>query len=213
MDTFLSRPFTPKTDAALQAAEEVFLELVLRVPAQLGTDPKHHLLMSFNAFAMEHFRAIVLLCRSRVAIGSALALFRPFMDSVVRGEWLYLCASEEQREAFMKRELDLGSIGFTRLTDAIDAEMGVGGFLAAFQPYYKQMCDFTHTGHDAIAVRMSDSEQEALYSEDRVRSLLITVARVTLIHFANICGALSMRETKNAVVQLFAFLDAAEAIR
>jgi hypothetical protein len=42
--------------------------------------------------ALANLLAIIKLCESGEAIGSAMALFRPMMDAIVRAEWLYFCA-------------------------------------------------------------------------------------------------------------------------
>ena len=180
--------YSYETLQAIASAEQVFHRIVADTPESLGTGEKEVLLMTFGSLVMEHFRAILMLAHSQMATGSAFALFRPLVDAISRGQWLYLCASPEQTERFMKRELDLSSIGFKNMAASVDVVVGEGVWLSSFLGIYKQMCDYTHTGHDAVACRLAgDGGIEPTYPEDRVRTLVITSARIVLLHFITAC--------------------------
>lgn len=53
------------------------------------------------AITLEHHHSIVLLCQHRL-YGSALALLRLTLEGYIRGEWLRVCATDAQVEAFSK---------------------------------------------------------------------------------------------------------------
>lgn len=199
--------YTPETAQAIASAEQVFVRIVADTPESLGTGEKEVLLMTFGSVVMEHFRAILILVRSQMATGSALALFRPLVDAISRGEWLYLCASPQQIESFMKRELDLSSIGFKNMCDSVDAVVGKGVWLASFHGVYKGLCDYTHTGHDAVAHRIAkDGGIEPTYPEERVRTLVVMAARIVLLHFITACEHTDHEESVTKLAQAFALL-------
>jgi hypothetical protein len=137
---YQTAPFDPATVEAIDHAQHVFEEIIKLTPDGLGGDDRSTLLMAFGSLAMEHFRSIVMLCRSGVATGSALALFRPLVEAVVRGEWLYFCASEEQMTRFMKKELSLHKIGFAAMANAVDDKVGLGARVALYLPDYMRSC-------------------------------------------------------------------------
>lgn len=200
-------PYTNETASAISSAEQVFARIVADTPESLGTSENEVLLMTFGSVVMEHFRAILMLAHSQMATGSALALFRPLVDAISRGQWLYLCASPQQVESFMKRELDLSSVGFKNMSDAVDAAVGKGVWLASFHSVYKSMCDYTHTGHDAVSCRLAkDGGIEPTYPEERVCTLVTTAARITLLHFITACEHTGHEESVTKLTQAFALL-------
>ena len=164
--------------------------------------------MSFNSVVMEHFRAICILCRSQMAIGSAFALFRPLVDAIIRGEWLYLCATPEQMESFMKRDFNLGSLGFPAMAKAVDNKTGLEGYMARFNDFYREMSDYTHTGHDAVVHRLAkDGGIEPTYPERKIRRLVTQAARITLLHFVVVSRAMGDAASESRLCEVFGFLD------
>ena len=177
-------PYAPETTLTIDFVARVFERIVIDTPESLGSEGKEVLLMAFNSIALEHFRAIIMLSRSQIAIGSAFALFRPLTETIVRSLWLYFCASPTQVEGFMKRKLDLSSVGFKNMITEIDSALGTDAFLSAYQGVYKQMCDYTHTGHDAVVCRLAnDGGIEPNYSEERIRNLVTQAACLVLPYF------------------------------
>jgi hypothetical protein len=200
--------YTPETQLAINRAEEVFKQIIARTPEGLGAGDKETLLMTFNSLIMEHLRAICILCRSQMAIGSAFALFRPLVDAILRGEWLYLCAAPEQMERFMKGTLDLSSIGFSKMASAVDDKAQIGRRMEDFTGVYKQMCDYTHTGHDAVVHRFAaDGGIEPTYSEEKIRLLVTQAAQITLLHFVVVYTATAHDDSVSRLLELFNLLD------
>lgn len=199
--------YSQETSQAIASAEQVFHRIVADTPESLGTGEKEVLLMTFGSLVIEHFRAILMLTRSQMATGSAFALFRPLVDAISRGQWLYLCALPEQTEKFMKRELDLSSIGFKSMAESVDVAVGEGVWLSSFLGIYKQMCDYTHTGHDAVACRLaSDGGIEPTYPEERIRTLVVTSARIVLLHFITACKRVGHEESAAKLTEAFTLL-------
>jgi hypothetical protein len=199
-----SGPFEPTTAAAIDHAQHVFEEIIKLTPDSLGSDARSTLLMAFGSLAMEHFRSIIMLCRSGVATGSALALFRPLVEAVVRGEWLYFCASEEQMNLFMKNEFSLHKIGFAAMANAVDEKVGLGARLALYLPDYAKLCDYTHAGHDAVVQRLAnDGGIEPTYPESRVRALVSLSSQVLVQHYEIVCNDKGHQASVKVLVKLF----------
>lgn len=195
---------THKTEMAIEEAERAFLGVIERTPDGFGLDDKSALLMAFSSIAMEHFRAIIVLCKSKAAIGSALALFRPLMDTLVRGEWLYFCANDNQRERFMKREFRLDSIGFKNMASEVDEKHAYGPRFEPFANYYGEMSDYTHSGHDAVAHRIgSDGGVEPTYAESRIRALLYQSTIAVITHYQILTSAIGDQAHFEALTDLF----------
>jgi hypothetical protein len=200
-------PYARETQLAIDRAENVFRQIVARTPEGLGAGDKETLLMTFNSLIMEHFRAICILCRSQMAIGSAFALFRPLVDAVLRGEWLYLCATPTQMEQFMNRTLDLSRIRFRTMAAEVDCAAQIGRHMEDFADVYRQMCDYTHTGHDAVVHRFAaDGGIEPTYPEEKIRLLVTEAAQITLTHFVVVCTATAHDDSVSRLLELFDLL-------
>jgi hypothetical protein len=186
MVPYIADPFAPDTIASIENAQYVFEEIVKRTPDGLGDDGRSTLLMAFGSVAMEHFRSIVMMCRSGVATGSALALFRPLLDSIIRGEWLYFCADDDQIDRFMRNEFALHSVGFAAMATAVDEKSRFGPRLGSFIPFYAKLCDYTHTGHDAVVQRFAKNGSiEPTYPESRIRALVSQSSMALVLHYEN----------------------------
>ncbi|MBB5329806.1 DUF6988 family protein [Tunturiibacter gelidoferens] len=206
-------PYEIQTQLVIDRAENVFRQIVERTPEGLGAADKETLLMTFNSVVIEHFRAICILCRSQMAIGSAFALFRPLVDAALRGEWLYLCASPEQMERFMMRSFDLGSIKFSTMAGDVDRAAGIGRRMEDFTGVYRQMCDFTHTGHDAVVRRLApDGGIEPTYPEEKIRLLVTQAASVALLHFIVVCKATAHDDVVPRLMELLPLLEGAPSV-
>ena len=183
MVPFIATAFEPKTVDLLIRVNEIFHELVKISPDERASDNRTTLLGLFTSLSVEHFRAIVLLVESQVAIGSAFALLRPLLESIARGEWLYLCGTENDRNAFIRGGFQFK--GLRQLAQEVDDKAGVGGWLGNYTASYTHLCDFTHGGVLAVGLRLTASGSiEPNYEESRIRLLLENAARMLVLHFA-----------------------------
>ncbi len=193
--------YEPETIELLDRVNRVFQELVRISPDERTSDNRTTLLALFTSLAMEHFRAIVLLVKSQVAVGSAFSLLRPLLESIARGEWLYLCGTEEERSAFISGDLQFK--GLRQIAKEVDTRAGVGQWLGNYTNSYTHLCDFTHGGVLAVGLRLTSSGSiEPNYKESRIRLLLENAARMLVLHFA----ILSQVDGDDALAQEFAGL-------
>lgn len=208
MIPYLTGLFAADTIASIEHAQYVFEEIVRRTPDSLGDDERSALLMAFGSLAMEHFRSIVMLCRSGVATGSALALFRPLLEAIIRGEWLYFCADDDQMNRFMRNNFSLHSIGFAAMARAVDEKKGFGTRLSLFVPYHAQLSDYTHSGHDAVAQRIAnDGGVEPTYPESRIRALVAQSSMALVLHYQIVCEAKGYQSNFDSLAELFASIQ------
>lgn len=198
--------------SALERADRTFLEVIQLAPDTMGSDERALLAMAFTSVALEHYRSIIALCKSSVGIGSALALFRCLTDTIARGEWLYFCATDIERESFMKHELKLDSSPFRNkrppqksMADAVDQQLGFVVRLGLYGQFYSQMSDYAHTGHDAVSQRVNAQQMsiEARYPPAQVVALLTQASQVTVLHLEVMCAAVGEDERVRALTQLF----------
>lgn len=203
MVPYIAAAFEPATIDLLDRVNNVFQELVKISPDERASDNRTTLLALFTSLAIEHFRAIVLLVESQVAIGSAFALLRPLLESIARGEWLYLCGTEKDCDAFIRGGLQFK--GLRQLTKEVDEKAGVGEWLGNYTGSYTHLCDFTHGGVLAVGLRLTASGSiEPNYAESRIRLLLENATRMLVLHFAIV----SQVDGDDALAQKFSGLFA-----
>ena len=183
MVPYVASGYEESTVDLLKRTNRIFEELVRIAPDERMADNKTTLLALFTSLAMEHYRAILILVESQVAVGSAFALFRPLLEAIARGEWLYLCGTEEDRIAFIRGDLQLK--GLRQLAIEVDDKTGVGSWLGNYTKSYTHLCDFTHGGLLAVGSRLTPQGSiEPNYKESRIRLLLDNAARMLVLHFA-----------------------------
>jgi hypothetical protein len=137
------------------------------------------------AIAQNHHHAIVVLLHSRL-YASVLALVRVALEAYVRGEWLWLCATDAEVRRFLKgREPP----GINLLLEALEKT-------PAFQEQalskikkriWKSMCGYTHTGGLHVQRWMTADGIEPNYSKEELLEALLEALR-----FADIVASLSV---------------------
>ena len=193
----------PETLAALNQANRILHETADLIPDSFGNDLRSALAMTFSSIAYEHAQSILLLSFHRGSFGSALALFRPLLETMIRGEWLYFCASDEDCNRFANDQLHLDSNPFKRMAIELDTKRGVSIF-DPYKPFFSKMCDYTHTGHDAVSRRSYPySEPSPEHIEFQIRSLLSQSCLTLVMHLEVICDAIGDQDRFERLAQLF----------
>lgn len=113
-----------EVECELQRCRALYAELVpLSNLPSLGE--RQLLLADFRAQALDHLRSIFVLCAEGL-FGSAFALFRPLVETMVRGEWFAFCAEDAYCRAFMVGKYDRGCISFREMTRSLDQIVDMG---------------------------------------------------------------------------------------
>ncbi|AYR25346.1 DUF6988 family protein [Herbaspirillum rubrisubalbicans] len=121
--------------------------------------------------AIEHQAAIALLCSSEL-YGSAFALLRVLVESLIRGMWLRRCATDQQIRKFKTGDIDRS---FKQLVADIEPKLGRSEVLSSLKTHvWKTMSGFTHTGFHQVSRRHNSGKVEANYSEQDIVFILVT---------------------------------------
>ncbi|WP_130425328.1 hypothetical protein [Edaphobacter modestus] len=134
-----------------------------------------------------------MLCESGLAIGSAMALFRPMADAIARAEWLYLCADVLILEQFWNKDFRFsGKYKFEYLAAEVDRKLGGTDRLSLYGEHYSNFSDWTHGGYHATSLRFSKAgDIEPSYSDGHIRRLLghaVAFVQMHVWHMAEVFG-------------------------
>jgi len=145
----------------------------------LPADERSMLAIGCLDVAIEHQAAIALLHSSELH-GSELALLRVLAESVVRGLWLLLCATDQQLQKFKNGKLEST---FAELIADVEEKMGTpNGALSGFKATaWTALNGFTHTGFHQVSRRHSPGKVEGSYSEDELAKALGVAGALGLI--------------------------------
>jgi hypothetical protein len=185
MVVYTPPPYEQKTIVVLALANKSFDEIVHTLPNEWTEDGRTGAFCALQSIGVEHLRAIILLCESGLAIGSAMALFRPMADAIVRAEWLYFCADVSILEQFWKNEFRFPGrdYKFETLASAVDKEFGGTDRLSIYGKYYNNFSDWTHGGYNATALRISKTGNiEPSYTDRHIRLLLSHAVAFVQMH-------------------------------
>lgn len=145
----------------------------------LPADERSMLAIGCLDVAIEHQAAIALLHKSELH-GSELALLRVLAESLVRGLWLLLCATDKQLQKFKNGKLDRT---FAELIADVEAKMGTpNGVLSGFKATaWDALNGFTHTGFHQVSRRHSPRRVEGNYSENELANALGVAGALGLV--------------------------------
>ena len=137
----------------------------------------------------EHHQAILLLFAQRHPLhASAFALVRPVYESLVRGVWLWHCASEAELQAFSKGGKPPSMPTILKAVEQTPSYAG-GQLSAVYSRSWETMCAYTHTGaqqiqrwntSDLIAANYSDEEVDEVLRFTGTFALLSTLGLATV---------------------------------
>ncbi|OGA57047.1 MAG: hypothetical protein A2710_05670 [Burkholderiales bacterium RIFCSPHIGHO2_01_FULL_64_960] len=141
------------------------------------------------AIAQDHHHAIVVLLDSRL-YASVLALVRVAFEAYVRGEWLWLCATDAEVRRFLKGK---EPPGINLLLEALEKT-------PAFQEQalskikkrtWNSMCGYTHTGGLHVQRWITADGIEPNYSKEE---LLEALRFADIIASLSVLGVLTIAE-------------------
>ena len=185
MVVYTPPPYEKKTIVVLTLANKSFDEIVRTLPNEWPGDGRTAAFCALQSIGVEHLRAILMLCESGLAIGSAMALFRPMVDAIVRAEWLYFCADVPILAQFWNNDFRFPGqkYKFESLATAVDSKLGGTDRLSHYGKHYHNFSDWTHGGFHATALRVSRTgDIEPSYSDGRIRLLLGSAVAFVQMH-------------------------------
>lgn len=133
------------------------------------------------AIAQDHHHAIVVLLDHQL-YASSFALIRCALEAYVRGEWIALCATDAEVEAFSK---GTEPPPFGKLLEQLEQTPAFSEKILSKIKFnsWHAMCAYTHTGGLHVQRWGKDNLIEPNYSEDEVKEVL---------SFAEMIGSLAV---------------------
>jgi hypothetical protein len=145
------------------------------------SNPRFDLVLAYVAIALEHQHAIINLVGLRL-IGSALALFRPQVETTFRGLWVNLIASDEQVNA-ISHNGEEPFPRFRQMATELDTQYRADGWLARFADRWASLNGYTHSGLEQLGRRFRDDGNIAPNYPDEMISELVTSSGTVSIGF------------------------------
>jgi hypothetical protein len=162
-----------RCEKAMQSAKPILSKHGFPDDRRTGT------VIGFIATLIEHQESVVVLvCYEKV--GSAAALVRPIVEGAYRALWINLPATDEEVEAFNRKdEIDLK---FGDVAAALDRAYNMDQFFQEFKTQaWKPLNSYTHGGMHQIGRRFVDHEVVNNFSEQEIYEITSTVTTIVLL--------------------------------
>ena len=144
-----------------------------------GASPRHRISGALLHLSLEHFSSILLLVRHKLHHGSAYALVRPQFETLIRGMWVYSCATEQQVEEFCS-----GSEPpkIKQMINAIESLPGIenDALTKIHKRTWNAMNSYTHGGTEQVLLRLTETEITSNFSPKDITNLLRSAAAIAL---------------------------------
>lgn len=165
-------------DITAQGAEVRVRLRELQPNREYPSDHKTVWLLGAVEIALEHHEAIWLLVERRLT-GSAFALVRPLVETVVRTHWINALATEQQIEQASE---DIGVFPkMSEMRDAISQAYGADRFFQPLLSEWAAMCSYTHSGALQIARRFTNGDVKPSYTDGEIAEVLYAATFALLL--------------------------------
>lgn len=180
----------------VQALQAHLAELSMQLPMPPEEAPdRHHLGYQEFGLSFHHALSIVLLLKSHDTelAASAFALVRPMYETLQRGWWFTLCASDAQAARMVDDDVFVGG-SLTQVAAAIDTRppfLGTAFFSRHAQEDWNLFHSFTHGGRAALAMYGNRPNLNPDFDIEVIFSLLDNAARMSAVAAMGMCFACS----------------------
>lgn len=142
------------------------------------------IVIGFIAQMVEHHEGMLLLICHDI-VGSACVLARSIFESMYRGLWINLCATDIDIKEFVEKK-DRLHMDMTQMASAIDEKYnGEGLFGALKNRCWPALCSYTHTGMLQLAKRFTGHDAEPAYKDADMMVAMTTVTTCILYLVGN----------------------------
>jgi hypothetical protein len=153
--------------------------------------------------AFQHCGATLLLIELK-QYTSANALRRLILEALIRGEWFFPCATDEDMKKF-KESKELKNKKIWKLVKAIEETLGDRGGIRSeiINDQLQMMHDFAHTGYHQLEKQFSGDDIEPTYTEDEVGELLnftYNFALITTGLMAEVADNTELRDNTASII-------------
>jgi hypothetical protein len=162
-----------RVEAAIQGVKP----LLARHP--YPADLRTLLVIGLMTQMIEHHEGMLVLIKNET-VGSACVLARSIFESMYRGLWINLCASDEQLRAFERDDhLPIKMPGMARAIDqGYHAE---GLYEDLLNRCWPALCSYTHTGLLQLGRRFTGQNVQPSYTDAEVQEATTTVTTCILL--------------------------------
>jgi len=172
-------------------------------PLDKNLDTKTTFLTGYVDIALEHHEAIELLIKTKL-FGSAFALVRPLIETMLRALWINALATPSQIEG-AGQDKDIFPAMSQMLTE-IDQTYATGTLFQSFKgSNWKAMCSYAHSGARQVARRFTDGEVKPSYSDGAILEVLnvtnTAVILLTIAFFKSIGCQREADETERMILE------------
>lgn len=152
-------------------------------PLDKNLDTKTTLLGAYVDIALEHHEAILLLIKAKL-LGSAFALVRPLVETMLRALWINAVAKKSQIGKASQDKLKFPCM--SQMLVEIDQTYDTGSLFQTFKgPNWRAMCSYAHSGALQIGRRFTNGEVKPSYSDGEILEVLnVTNTAVILLTIA-----------------------------
>ena len=156
-------------------------ELLLR--PEYPVDTKTTLLTAYVDIALEHHEAISLLIKTKL-FGSAFAVVRPLVETMLRALWINALATPSQIKGASRDTLKFPCM--SQMLAEIDQSYATGSLFQTFKgSNWRALCSYAHSGALQIARRFTNGEVKPSYSDGEILEVLnVTNTAVILLTIA-----------------------------
>lgn len=154
---------------------------------EIEGDHRHRIPGQLFDLSIEHHSGIVLLI-SMQTYASAFALVRCAFECFVRGAWIHYCASDEEIEAFVEK--DIVAPRFGDLIRAIEdrPEFSVKFLSTVKDSAWNAMNGYTHGGVHQVSRRLQGDYIEPAFEDASLLEVTQFCRTMALIAFGQIAG-------------------------
>lgn len=168
------------------------LSMQLPMPPEEAPD-RHHLGYQEFGLSFHHALSVVSLLKGHDTelAASAFALVRPMYETLQRGWWFTLCASDEQAARMVDDDVFVGG-SLTAVAAAIDARppfLGTGFFSGHAQEDWNLYHSFTHGGRAALAMYGNRPHLNPDFDLEVILTLLDNAASMSAVAAMGMCWA------------------------
>jgi hypothetical protein len=136
---------------------------------------------------IEHHESMVLLVRNG-KVGSAFALGRSIFESMFRGMWFLLCATDAQLRYFEQNDKLPKGIDMPTMAAALDARLGNDpndlqkfSFADLKNRGWQALCSYTHSGVLQLGRRFTGQRAEPGYSDEEIIEITTSCTTCVLL--------------------------------
>lgn len=164
-------------EAAIQKAKQ------LLAGHGYNADLRNLLVIAFIDQMIEHHESMLLLIRNG-KVGSAFSLARSIFDSMFRGLWIGLCATDAQIADFEKK--DELPVGMKAMAVAIDTATGDPAdphdFFADLKARgWSALCSYAHSGLLQLGRRFTGQNMQPCYSDGEIVEVTTSTTTCVLL--------------------------------